>query len=222
MWLIHGFADRSRDSERVSAQGRFSPSCRASQARTYCQSRLSVLTDAPSTLGGFFDGEPGVIAKLNDFPQPRVFRLKLLDRLIEGEQIAARRLDPGHSFGQLDAPSLAAVFKARLAAGLFDQNMTHRLRGRAEKMAPALPSRGPCPSPAGGTPRGPRLSAGGYGPGATRLSTTRPGGVAHHKEPATIPLPTACLLQGCLHLAAPWQVFHGSSACSIAFNSISA
>ena len=133
IWLIHGFADRSRDSDSVFAQGGLSPSRRASQARANRQSRLSVLADAPSTLAVSSMREPGVIAELDDLSQPRVFCLKLLDGLIQGEQIAARRLNPGHSFGQVDAPSLPSVLEARLTAGLFDQNLTHRLRGRAEK-----------------------------------------------------------------------------------------
>ena len=91
---------------RVAAHGGSSPRCRASQARAYRQSRLSVLTDAPEHIGGFFDGEPGVIAELNHLSQLRVLCLKLLDRLIQGEQIAAGRLDPGQ------APSTRSMRRA--------------------------------------------------------------------------------------------------------------
>src|SRR5262245_32483547 len=72
--------------------------------------------------GRFLDAQPDVIAELDDFRQLRVFRLELLDRLVQGEQIAARRLDPGQSLGQLDALYLPSVLDAALVAGLFDED----------------------------------------------------------------------------------------------------
>ena len=70
----------------------------------------------------------------------RVFRVELLDRVIEGEHIAARRLDPGQALGQLDPLGLPSMFETGLLAGLFDEDVAHRLRGRAEEMAPAFPA----------------------------------------------------------------------------------
>jgi hypothetical protein len=69
-----------------------------------------------------------------------VLRLELLDRLVEGEQVAGRRIDPGQALRQLDAPGLPSVFETALVAGLFDQDLAHRPRGGAEEMAPAFPA----------------------------------------------------------------------------------
>ena len=140
MLLIHGFSDRLRDADSIAYQGVPSPSRRASQARAYRQSRFKVLTDTPITLGRFLDAQPGVIAELDDLGETRVFRVELLDRLVEGEQIAARRFDPGQALGQLDPLRLPSVFETGLVAGLFDEDLAHRLRGRAEEMAPAFPA----------------------------------------------------------------------------------
>ena len=67
-----------------------------------------MLTETPTTLAVSSTLKPGVVAELDDFRQMRVFRLELLDRLVQGEQIVGRRLDPGQALGQLDgaAPAL--------------------------------------------------------------------------------------------------------------------
>ena len=52
--------------------------------------------------GRFLHAQAGVIAELDDLRQFRVLRLELLDRLVQGEQIAGRRFDPGQALGQLD------------------------------------------------------------------------------------------------------------------------
>jgi hypothetical protein len=67
--------------------------------------------------------------------------VELLDRLIECEQIVARRFDPGKPFDQLDPLCLASVFETRFLAGLIDQDVAHCLSGRAEEMAPVFPAR---------------------------------------------------------------------------------
>ena len=123
-------------------------------------------------VGGFFDAQPGVIAELNDLPSRASsawscwIASSRASRSLAGGSIQAM---PSASSTRCDWPSL---FETPLAAGLFDEDLAHGLRGRAEESVAGLPSRIPRCAPGEGTPRGPGPWAGGSGRGGSRVVNT--------------------------------------------------
>src|SRR5262249_57208884 len=76
--------------------------------------------------GGFFHTQAREVAELDDLGQARVFRLEPPERLVQGEQVVGRRLDPGQPLAQLDALRLTAVLLTGLAAGLVHYDLAPR------------------------------------------------------------------------------------------------
>ena len=187
--LVHGFPDRLRDADSIAYPGVPSPRRRANQSPRVPPIAFERADRYADHIGRLLHAQAGVIAELDDLRELCVLRLEPLDRLVQGEQIAGRRFDPGQALGQLAALGLASVFETPLMARLLDQDLTHCLRGCAEEMAPAFPAG--IVVPHADTPRGRERLAGGSDRGSTGPSRLRRGCAAPRRELATIRPPAA-------------------------------
>src|SRR5262249_26482752 len=91
-------------------------------------------------LGRFFDRQAGKIPELYEQGGRRVFATKLLQRLVEQDQLIGGCARRQVRFGQFDAAQGASVPKRFLPPGAFDKNPPHGFRGSREKMGPPLPA----------------------------------------------------------------------------------
>src|SRR5207244_3840777 len=86
-----------------------------------------------------WQGKSGEIAQLYQVGRLLIALGKLVEGVVEGQQIFAWLRSGYCVFRQLLAFSIAAMLGAFLAPRVFDQNTAHGLSGSAKEMAAAVP-----------------------------------------------------------------------------------